>query len=64
MYRLTREGCLLLAGLVDADTCARMRAWFDEDERFAKTVVMDREEFGRSAYRYFRPPLPALGLRA
>jgi hypothetical protein len=63
--RLTREGCVLLAGLLDGDTCALMRSWFDEDDRFAKTVVMDRPDFGRGAYRYFRPPLPALvdGLR-
>src|SRR5262249_16296986 len=32
---------------------------------FAKTVVMDRPDFGRGTYRYFRAPLPALvdGLR-
>jgi hypothetical protein len=63
--RLTREGCLLLAGLVDATECARLRGWFDQDELFAKTVVMDREDFGRGTYRYFRAPLPPLvdGLR-
>jgi hypothetical protein len=63
--RLTREGCLLLAELVDAASCARLRSWFDQDERFAKTVVMDRPDYGRSTYRYFKPPLPALvdGLR-
>jgi hypothetical protein len=63
--RITREACLLIARLLDADTCARMRSWFDEHDRFAKSVVMDREDFGRGTYRYFRPPLPALidGLR-
>jgi hypothetical protein len=63
--RLTRDGCLLLAGLLDAGTCARLRALFDEDERFAKTVIMDREDFGRGTYRYFRAPIPPLidGLR-
>jgi hypothetical protein len=63
--RLTREGCLLLAGLLDAGPCARLCALFDRDELFAKTVVMDRPDFGQGTYRYFRAPLPALvdGLR-
>jgi hypothetical protein len=63
--RLTREGCLVLSGLLDAEACARLRALFDRDELFARTVVMDRPEFGRGTYRYFRAPLPALvdGLR-
>jgi hypothetical protein len=63
--RLTREGCLLLAGLVGPENCAVLRSWFDDDERFAKTVVMDRPDYGKGTYRYFRPPLPAVvdGLR-
>ena len=63
--RLTREGVLVLAGLLDAVACARLRSLFDRDELFAKTVVMDRPDFGRGTYRYFRAPLPALvdGLR-
>jgi uncharacterized protein len=58
--RLTREGCLVLAGLLAADSCSLLRSWFDEDARFSKTVVMDRPDFGRGVYRYFRPPVPAL----
>jgi hypothetical protein len=63
--RLTREGGLVLAGLLDAESCARLRALFDQDNLFAKTVVMDRPKFGQGTYRYFRAPLPALvdGLR-
>jgi hypothetical protein len=56
--RLTRDGCALLAGLVDAASCARLRSLFDEDARFARTVVMDRPQFGQGVYRYFRAPLP------
>jgi hypothetical protein len=56
--RLTRDGCVLLAGLVDASTCARLRVLFDNDALFARTVVMDRPEFGQGVYRYFRAPLP------
>lgn len=58
--RLTCEGCVLLPQLLDPDTCAQLRNLFDQDAWFAKTVVMDRPEFGRGAYRYFREPLPAV----
>ena len=56
--RLTRAGCVRIAGLVDASTCAWLRGLFDDDSLFAKTVRMDREDFGRGAYRYFRAPIP------
>jgi hypothetical protein len=56
--RLTRDGCLLIAGMVDAPTCARFRDMFDDDALFAKTVVMDRADFGQGSYRYFRAPIP------
>ena len=38
---------------------------FDDDARFAKTVVMDRDDFGQGVYRYFKAPIPAAvdGLR-
>ncbi len=56
--RLTRDGCALIPGLVDAPICERLRGLFDDDARFAKTVEMDRPEFGRGVYRYFRAPIP------
>ncbi len=62
--RLTRDGCLLLAGLMGAETCALLRSWFDNDSRFSKTVNMDRPDYGRGTYRYFRVPPPVVdGLR-
>jgi hypothetical protein len=33
---------------------------FDNDALFAKTVVMERPEFGNGVYRYFRVPIPAV----
>jgi hypothetical protein len=62
---LTREGCVLVPRLMEADACARLRDLFDRDDLFAKTVTMDQPTFGRGAYRYFRPPVPELieGLR-
>jgi hypothetical protein len=58
--RLTRDGCVLIAGLIDPATCEQLRAMFDDDARFAKTVVMDRPEFGQGVYRYFAAPIPAV----
>jgi uncharacterized protein len=62
---LTREGCVLIPRLMDADACARLRDLFDREELFAKTVTMDQPTFGRGVYRYFRAPGPELveGLR-
>jgi hypothetical protein len=56
--RLTRDGCVVIAGLVDTATCARLRGMFDDDPLFAKTVVMDRPDFGQGVYRYFGAPIP------
>ncbi len=56
--RLTRDGCAVIAGMVDAPTCEWLRGLFDDDRLFSKTVVMDRPEFGNGAYRYFGAPIP------
>jgi tetratricopeptide (TPR) repeat protein len=56
--RLTRDGYVLLAELVDPPTCALLRGMFDDETLFARTVVMDRPDFGRGVYRYFRAPIP------
>jgi hypothetical protein len=56
--RLTREGAVLLPGLLDADTCAGLRDLFDRDELFDRTVVMDQPHFGKGVYRYFKAPVP------
>ena len=62
---LTREGCVLIRGLMGPDIAPRLRDLFDRDDLFAKTVTMDQPSFGRGAYRYFRAPYPKLveGLR-
>ena len=56
--KLTRDGCVLLPGLVDAATCGLLCSLYDDDALFAKTVLMDRPDFGLGAYRYFRAPIP------
>jgi hypothetical protein len=57
-FRLTRDGCVLLAELIEPATCTAIAAMFDDDDRFGKTVVMDQPNFGRGVYRYFRAPIP------
>ncbi len=58
--RLTREGCALVPALLDAASCVMLRDLFENDALFAKTVVMDREDFGKGVYRYFSAPIPAV----
>jgi uncharacterized protein len=56
--RLTRDGCAVIAGMVDAPTCEWLRGLFDDVRLFSKIVVMDRPEFGNGSYRYFGAPIP------
>jgi len=58
--RLTRDGCVRIERVVDAANCQRLCALFDQDERFGKTVAMDRPEFGQGVYKYFRAPIPTV----
>jgi hypothetical protein len=46
--------------LLDGMSCAALISLYDEDGRFRKTVVMQRHNYGRGAYRYFAYPLPEL----
>jgi uncharacterized protein len=55
---LTRDGCVLIPHLMDVQTCAALRGMYDDGALFARTVVMDRPEFGLGEYRYFRAPIP------
>lgn len=54
---LHAQGWALLQSLVDAKTCARLRALYGRDV-FRSTVVMARHGFGKGEYKYFTYPLP------
>jgi uncharacterized protein len=56
--QLDARGYAVLPGLLTAGECGEMRARFDDDGAFRKTVVMERLGFGRGVYKYFRYPLP------
>jgi hypothetical protein len=57
---LDAHGCALIPKLLDADTCAAVAGWYDNDRLFRSRVVMARHGFGRGEYRYFGYPLPDL----
>jgi hypothetical protein len=51
---------VLIERLLDDASCDELSALFDQDYRFAKTVVMDRPDFGQGVYRYFQAPIPII----
>lgn len=51
-------GFARIPGLVRARECRALAALYDCDERFRKTVSMERHRFGAGEYRYLRYPLP------
>ncbi len=58
--RLTARGIAHVREMLNAELCGKLRAMFDQDRRFAKTVTMNKSRFGRGVYRYFAAPLPSL----
>ncbi|TAM78382.1 hypothetical protein EPN44_00930 [bacterium] len=46
--------------LLTPQECEEVRSLYREEERFRKTVVMARHNFGEGEYRYFAYPLPPL----
>jgi hypothetical protein len=62
---LDAVGFAVVPRLLDAEVCARIRAWYGQSRLFRSRVVMARHGFGQGEYQYFAYPLPALvdGLR-
>jgi hypothetical protein len=54
------RGYAHLPALLGPQQCETLRAMFDEDRLFAKTVTMNKSHFGKGVYRYFAAPLPSL----
>lgn len=55
---LDAQGWAVLPSLLDAETCTRVSALYDQPEHFRSRVIMARHGFGRGEYRYFAYPLP------
>jgi hypothetical protein len=58
---LDREGFIVTAPLINADSCAELARLYEAaEETFRSTVTMARHGFGRGEYKYFARPLPGL----
>jgi len=57
---LDAQGCAVLKGLLSADECSALAAFYPDDAHFRSRVVMGRHGFGRGEYKYFSYPLPQL----
>jgi hypothetical protein len=57
---LDAQGCAVLKGLLSAQECHALAAFYPDDSRFRSRVVMGRHGFGRGEYKYFSYPLPAV----
>lgn len=55
---LDEYGVGLTGPLLDAGSCAALRALYDEPRHFRSRIVMARHGFGRGEYQYFAYPLP------
>ena len=58
--QLSAHGVAHVPSLLQANECETLRSMFDDDRRFAKTVVMNKNRFGKGVYRYFGHPIPPL----
>ncbi|WP_407523142.1 2OG-Fe(II) oxygenase [Methylobacterium oryzisoli] len=56
---LDAHGCAATGPLLDAETCARLRALYPQEAPFRSRIVMARHGFGRGEYKYYAYPLPA-----
>ncbi|BDE05563.1 prolyl 4-hydroxylase [Vulcanimicrobium alpinum] len=55
---LDARGYAVIPALLDRERCAALRALFDDEAAFRKTVVMERVGFGRGVYKYLAAPVP------
>lgn len=46
--------------LLSAPECARLKAFYGDDDRFRRHIIMQAHAYGRGEYKYFRYPLPDL----
>lgn len=56
---LEERGFAVTAPILSAGRCRALAAEWDNETSFRATIQMERFNFGRGEYRYFRYPLPA-----
>lgn len=54
------RGYAVIKNVLNADECSNLIAQYPVDELYRKTVVMERHNYGRGEYKYFKYPLPAI----
>jgi len=57
---LDAHGYAVMESMLSADECQSLAAAYQEDEPFRSRVVMERHNFGRGEYKYFKYPLPEI----
>lgn len=58
--QLDRDGVATLRALIAPQDCAMLRSAYSQAQHFRSRVIMQRHNFGRGEYQYFRYPLPDL----
>jgi hypothetical protein len=53
-------GCAVLRGLLSAEECRAIAAYYPDESLFRSHIRMARHGFGKGEYRYFKYPLPDL----
>ncbi|AYL94056.1 2OG-Fe(II) oxygenase [Mucilaginibacter celer] len=57
---LDNKGYAQVKGVLTSDECEELKAGYANEQRYRKTVVMERHNYGKGEYKYFAYPLPAL----
>ena len=57
---LGEKGYAVIPKFLDPVICETLRAFYENDDLFRKTVIMERHSFGKGAYKYLKHPLPAM----
>ncbi len=60
LSELNRKGYSLLPNFLSTDTCEKLSNLYHEENRYRKTVIMERHRFGLGEYKYFKYPLPQI----
>ncbi|WP_184549549.1 2OG-Fe(II) oxygenase [Mucilaginibacter sp. FT3.2] len=54
------KGYTVVENVLTASECASLVAQYTDEGLYRKTVVMERHNYGRGEYKYFKYPLPAI----
>lgn len=57
---LDNKGYTIVKTVLTADECDNLTAQYPDDQLYRKTVIMERHNYGRGEYKYFKYPLPGL----